>query len=103
MKHEDLQTLLGEVQKIAQKENKSEKKKEIVKKVVKEKELLEVQKKAQKILDSIQDGKESTKETLTNIMDMIKEDYEHLSPATAVLLFAIGAAFGSALSSKKGD
>ena len=43
------------------------------------------------------------KEALTKFLTQEKKDYENLSPATTVFLFALGALFGRALARSKGD
>ena len=40
------------------------------------------------------------KEQLEELAGMLKKEYEQLSPVAAVLLFALGAVFGRAISSK---
>jgi predicted RNase H-like HicB family nuclease len=49
---------------------------------------------------SLEEGKTNAKEALDQLLDTIKKDYENLSPTSAIVLFALGAAFGHALSSK---
>ena len=51
-------------------------------------------------MTSLDEGKTDAKEALDKLMDTIKNDYENLSPTSAIVLFALGAAFGHALSSK---
>ena len=67
---------------------------------VREKELLEAEEKAEEIMESLEEGKMDAKETLHHLMDTIQKDYDNLSPTSAIVLFALGAAFGNALSSK---
>lgn len=43
------------------------------------------------------------KQILSDVLKHAKKDYDNLSPATALLLFALGALFGSALAGNKGD
>jgi ElaB/YqjD/DUF883 family membrane-anchored ribosome-binding protein len=40
------------------------------------------------------------KDQLEELADTLKKEYEHLSPIAAVFLFALGAVFGRAISSK---
>ncbi len=40
------------------------------------------------------------RQQLTGLIKQIEEEYEHLSPSMAVLIFALGALFGRTLSSK---
>lgn len=40
------------------------------------------------------------KEQLEELAELLKKEYEHLSPVAAVFLFALGAVFGRAISSK---
>jgi DNA repair exonuclease SbcCD ATPase subunit len=42
------------------------------------------------------------KKILTDALSQIKNDYENLSPVTALLLFALGALLGSSLTKNKG-
>jgi len=51
-------------------------------------------------MTSLEEGKTDAKEALNQLVDTIKHDYENLSPTSAIVLFALGAAFGHALSSK---
>ena len=51
-------------------------------------------------MQSIEEGKTDAKEVLSDLLQTIKKDYENLSPTSAIVLFALGAAFGHALSSK---
>ena len=67
---------------------------------VREMELLEAEEKAEEIMESLEEGKLDAKETLYHLMDTIQKDYDNLSPTSAIVLFALGAAFGNALSSK---
>jgi len=63
-------------------------------------EIAEAKEKAEAIMTSLEDGKTDAKEALDQLVDTIKKDYENLSPTSAIVLFALGAAFGHALSSK---
>jgi hypothetical protein len=51
-------------------------------------------------MESVEEGKVEAKEALNDLLETIKKDYENLSPTSAIVLFALGAAFGHALSSK---
>ena len=51
-------------------------------------------------MESIESGKSDAKEVLNELLDTLKKDYDNLSPTSAIVLFALGAAFGHALSSK---
>ncbi len=64
------------------------------------KDIAKAKEKAEEIMTSLNEGKTDAKETLDKLMDTIKNDYENLSPTSAIVLFALGAAFGHALSSK---
>ena len=63
-------------------------------------EIAEAKEKAEEIISSLEEGKTDAKEALNQLVDTIKHDYENLSPTSAIVLFALGAAFGHALSSK---
>ena len=63
-------------------------------------EITQAKEKAEKIIASLDEGKTDAKEALNKLMDTIKNDYENLSPTSAIVLFALGAAFGNALNSK---
>ena len=65
-----------------------------------QKVLAEAKEKAEKIMGSVEEGKTDAKEAMHQLLDTIKHDYENLSPTSAIVLFALGAAFGHALSSK---
>jgi len=43
------------------------------------------------------------KKALTEFLTQAKKDYENLSPATTLFLFALGAVFGRVLTRSKGD
>jgi len=43
------------------------------------------------------------KEALTEFLTHVKKDYENLSPATTLCIFALGALFGRVLTRGKGD
>jgi CRISPR/Cas system-associated endonuclease Cas3-HD len=101
--HQELDMLREEVetlkkQKAAQeKEEAAQEKRE---QEAEKQEVAEAKEKAEKILNSMEEGKTDAKEALDQLMDTIKNDYENLSPTSAIVLFALGAAFGHALSSK---
>jgi len=63
-------------------------------------ELSSSEEKAKEIMESVEEGKVEAKEALNDLLETIKKDYENLSPTSAIVLFALGAAFGHALSSK---
>jgi len=46
---------------------------------------------------------EDLKETLTEFLSEAKKDYDNLSPATTLFLFALGALFGRVLARHKGE
>lgn len=46
---------------------------------------------------------QDAKKALTDFLEQAKKDYENLSPATALCLFALGALFGRVLTRSKGD
>ena len=101
--HKELEMLRKEVedlknQKIAN--NKIELKKDIEEQENEDKYISEVKDKAEEIITSLEDGKTEAKDALNQLMDTIKDDYENLSPTSAIVLFSLGAAFGHALSSK---
>jgi len=63
-------------------------------------ERTEAESKAKEIMTTLEEGKVDAKETLDQLLESIKNDYKNLSPTSAIVLFALGAAFGHALSSK---
>ena len=63
-------------------------------------EIAKVKEKGQEIVDSIKETKTDTQEALNTLVDSVKKDYDNLSPSSTVLLFALGALFGSFISSK---
>ena len=65
-----------------------------------EAEAKEAEAKAKEIMKSIESGKSDAKEVLNELLETLKKDYDNLSPTSAIVLFALGAAFGHALSSK---
>ncbi len=50
--------------------------------------------------EKIGEIKEEVKEQLEELAELLKKEYESLSPVAAVFLFALGAVFGRAISSK---
>jgi hypothetical protein len=48
------------------------------------------------------DLEKDTHDLLTNILEHAKHDYDKLSPASALVLFSLGALFGSILSRRRG-
>ncbi|MDF1827118.1 MAG: hypothetical protein P1U39_02445 [Legionellaceae bacterium] len=46
---------------------------------------------------------QDAKKALTDFLEQAKKDYENLSPATALALFALGALFGRVLTRNKGE
>ena len=101
--HKELDMLREEVE-LLRKQNAAQAKEEAViekkEQVAEQKEIAEAKEKAEKIMTSLDEGKTDAKEALDKLMDTIKNDYENLSPTSAIVLFALGAAFGHALSSK---
>ena len=53
--------------------------------------------KAEEIMETVGGVRDEAKDGLHDLLDSIKKDYENLSPVAAVVLFALGAAFGRAL------
>jgi len=101
--HQELDMLRTEVEALKKQKAQREKVEKVeAKKAEKarEKELLEAEEKAEEIMQSLEEGKMDAKETLHHLMDTIEKDYNNLSPTSAIVLFALGAAFGHALSSK---
>jgi len=101
--HQELDMLRTEVEALKKQKAQREKVEKVeAKKAEKarEKELLEAEEKAAEIMQSLEEGKMDAKETLHHLMDTIEKDYNNLSPTSAIVLFALGAAFGHALSSK---
>ena len=101
--HQELDMLRTEVEELKKQKSQREKEENTEAKKsekAKEKELLEAEEKAEDIMQSLKEGKMDAKETLHHLMDMIEKDYNNLSPTSAIVLFALGAAFGHALSSK---
>jgi len=68
-----------------------------------EQEIAEIQEKVEKILDSVKEGTVGTKEALHQLLEDIRREYENISPASAIVLFALGAVFGYVFSSKPKD
>lgn len=101
--HQELDMLRIEVEELRKQKAKKEKEEKAEAKIAeleREKELLEAEEKAEEIMESLEEGKMDAKETLHHLMDTIQKDYNNLSPTSAIVLFALGAAFGNALSSK---
>jgi len=101
--HQELDLLRKEVEELKKQKAAHEKEERLKAKKEEEAKALEVteaQEKAEEIMASLEEGKSDAKETLDQLLQTIKKDYESLSPTSAIVLFALGAAFGHALSSK---
>ncbi len=53
-----------------------------------------------KIKENAAHAEENLHENLSELIETVKSEYNTLSPVAAILLFALGAAFGRAISSK---
>jgi glucosamine 6-phosphate synthetase-like amidotransferase/phosphosugar isomerase protein len=98
--HQELDMLRKEVeefrkQKEAQEKNERAEALKVEK--VQAEEMKKGKEKAKEILESVGKAKTDAKEGIHELLDSIKKDYENLSPVAAVVLFALGAAFGRAL------
>jgi len=60
----------------------------------------EAEESAEEIMDSFEEGKAITNETVSDLIETVKKDYNNLTPSSAIILFALGALLGRALSSK---
>ena len=101
--HKELEMLREEVETLRKQKVAREKEEALEEKKALETEQLEINKaknKAEEIMASLDEGKTDAKEALDQLVETIKKDYENLSPTSAIVLFALGAAFGHALSSK---
>jgi len=101
--HQELDLLRKEVEEL--KKQKAAQEKEAQLKAKKEEEakaleMAEAQEKAEELIESLEEGKTDAKEMLDQLLKTIRKDYENISPTSAIVLFALGAAFGHALSSK---
>ena len=101
--HKELEMLRAEVEELRkhkETENKLEAAEALKEEKKQEKAEEEVKAKADEIMESLEDGKTDAKDALDSLVGTIQKDYKNLSPTSAIVLFALGAAFGSALSSK---
>ena len=99
----ELEMLRKEVEQLRKEKEervKLEKEQEAEEQKARELEQKEAEEKAREIMQSIEEGKTDAKEIFNELLQTIKKDYENLSPTSAIVLFALGAAFGHALSSK---
>ena len=101
--HQELDLLRNEVETL-KKQKKEQEKLEKQQALEAEKqqvaEAAEAEGKVDEIMESLKEGEADAKETLNLLLDTVKNDYKNLSPTSAIVLFALGAAFGHALSSK---
>lgn len=101
--HQELDMLRKEVEEL-KKQKKAQEEEARAKALEAEKEqkveMAEAESKAEEIMTTLQEGKVDAKETLDQLLETIKNDYKNISPTSAIVLFALGAAFGHALSSK---
>ena len=101
--HQELDMLREEVETLKKQKKEEEKQQhaqEMKEQEAEQQEMAEAKEKAEEIIASLDEGKTDAKEALNKLMDTIKNDYENLSPTSAIVLFALGAAFGNALNSK---
>ena len=63
-------------------------------------ETAEAVEKEEGIMNSLEESELDAKEALKELVETVKNDYKNLSPTSAIVLFALGALFGNALSSK---
>lgn len=101
--HQELDLLRSEVEAL-KKEKEALEKKERAESLKADKAQEKLEKEAEKDLKEIRESAEADeaefKDALSNLLETFKKDYENLSPTSAIVLFALGAAFGHALSSK---
>ena len=101
--HQELDSLRNEVETL-KKQKKEQEKLERQQALEAEKqqveEAAEAEGKVDEIMESLKEGEADAKETFNLLLDTVKNDYKNLSPTSAIVLFALGAAFGNALSSK---
>ena len=88
-------------QKVLQKKQKEAKLAEAAE--VRQQEITEIEKSAEKVLNSVREGTADAKETFHQLLEGLRKDYENISPASAIVLFALGAIFGYAFSSRSDD
>ena len=101
--HQELDMLRAEVEELRkQKEVQEKKEREEALKAEKTQtqEMKKVKEKAEEIMESVGEAKTDAKDGMHELLHSIKKDYENLSPVAAVVLFALGAAFGRALDTK---
>ncbi len=101
--HQELEMLRKEVEALQQLEAQRKEQEQLQAKKdarAQEQEFAEAREKAAQIMASVESGKTEAREVLDDLLQTIKKDYENLSPTSAIILFALGAAFGRALSSK---
>jgi len=101
--HQELEALRREVEELKKEKEKQEREAQVearMREEAAEKLQDEAEEKAEEIMLSIGEGKIEAREALETLLQTIKKDYENISPTSAIVLFALGAAFGHALSSK---
>lgn len=101
--HQELDLLRIEVEEFRKQKEAQEKKEHEAALKAEKTQALEKQEsreKAEEIMTTLGEAKSDAKEGIHELLDTIKKDYENLSPVAAVVLFALGAAFGRALDTK---
>jgi len=101
--HQELDMLREEVETLRKLKEQQEKEAQLAAEASEERkqqEIEEARTKAEELMESVEEGKIEAKDALNTLLETIKKDYENLSPTSAIVLFALGAAFGHALSSK---
>ncbi|PHS38944.1 MAG: hypothetical protein COB07_07465 [Sulfurovum sp.] len=98
--HQELDMLRIEVEALRKQKEEREKQEateEIKAEEARQHALEEAEEKAEEIMGSVDEAKMDAKDGIHELLHSIKKDYENLSPVAAVVLFALGAAFGRAL------
>ena len=101
--HQELDMLRLEVEELRKQKDVQEKKEreEALKaEKIQALEKKESKEKVEEIMTTLGEAKTDATEGIHELLDTIKKDYENLSPVAAVVLFALGAAFGRALDTK---
>lgn len=98
----EVETLKKENEALEKKEHSESLKVEKAEKAEKTEEQTEIaaEKELKGIKESVEMDKAELKDTLSDLLETFKKEYENLSPTSAIVLFALGAVFGHALSSK---
>jgi hypothetical protein len=98
--HQELEVLKGEVELLTKERESRDRKEQIELEKLEQVNHQEALKSAQNIKDKTSQIEDELRQKAQEFYETFKHDYENISPALAVTIFAIGVVFGHTISSK---